>query len=155
QTRLASGTFYNYFRSKEEVAKALATSAAERLRPILSREREAAADFESYLNGIVRSYFHFLVGEEQLWPLAQPRSRRYPKVRVETPEHGAIYEEIKASIARAIEKGLAPRIDAGFLTASIIGVARYMGDEMLARRPPDPDGAADFVVKLILEGLSN
>jgi AcrR family transcriptional regulator len=49
-TDLASGTFYNYFRSKEEVYEALADDGARRFRPILRQAREHARDFEDYLH---------------------------------------------------------------------------------------------------------
>src|SRR6185437_9945554 len=82
RTGLASGTFYNYYRSKEEVAKAIATDAALRLRPILRAHREQAADFESYLNGIVRAYFQFIIDDQRPWrpgragPAARPLAPR-------------------------------------------------------------------------------
>jgi AcrR family transcriptional regulator len=153
RTNLASGTFYNYFQSKEEVAEALAGDALQRLRQVVSAQH-VGEDFEAYLNGILRAFFHFLVTEEKLWPLSQPREKRFPRVRVQTPERFAIYEEIKASIALAIERGLAPRVDKGFLTVAIMGLAHNMGETMLARRPHDPDAAADFAVSLILKGLA-
>ncbi len=153
RTKLASGTFYNYFQSKEEVAEALASDALRRLSLVLSAQH-VGKDFEAYLNATLRAYFHFLVEEEKLWPLAEPREKRFPRVRVQTPERFAIYEEIKASIALAIERGLAPRVDKGFLTVAIMGLAQSMGETMLSRRPHDPDTAADFAVSLILKGLS-
>jgi AcrR family transcriptional regulator len=153
RTNLASGTFYNYFQSKEEVAEALAGDASRRLRGVVSAQH-VGQDFEAYLNGVLRAYFHFLVEEEKLWPLTQPREKRFPRVRVQTPEQFAIYEEIKTSIALAIERGLAPRVDKGFLTVAIMGIAGNMGETMLARRPHDPEAAADFAVSLILKGLA-
>jgi AcrR family transcriptional regulator len=45
-TDLASGTFYNYFRSKEEVYEALADDSAARFRPILRHARDVAEGFE-------------------------------------------------------------------------------------------------------------
>src|SRR5215475_8911119 len=59
-TDLASGTFYNYFRSKEEVAEALADDGAHRFRPILRDIREHATTFEDYLNTSLVAYFEFL-----------------------------------------------------------------------------------------------
>src|SRR5512147_3117164 len=49
-TDLASGTFYNYFRSKEEVFEALADDGARRFRPILRGAHENAQNFEDYLH---------------------------------------------------------------------------------------------------------
>ena len=61
RTDLASGTFSNYFRSKEAIARALAADAAHRLRPLLRAEREKAVDLEAWLDGAIRAYFDFLV----------------------------------------------------------------------------------------------
>src|SRR5215813_6108120 len=65
-TELASGTFYNYFRSKEEVFEALADDGARRFKPLLRAARESAVSFEDYLNRALHAYFRFLVDENQL-----------------------------------------------------------------------------------------
>jgi AcrR family transcriptional regulator len=153
RTGLASGTFYNYYRSKEEVAKALAADVVQRLRPILRAEREQATDFESYLNGAIRAYFRFLIGEVEIWGPGRPRAERFPHIRVQTPAQGAVFEEILASINLVIEHGLAPRVDTEYLTAALIGVAQNIGEKMLHRDPVDPEAAARFAVELILRGI--
>src|ERR1700754_855504 len=60
RTGLAAGTFYNYYRSKEEVFTALADDGARRFRPLLRKQFESATDFQSYLRGAVLAYFNFL-----------------------------------------------------------------------------------------------
>jgi len=45
------------------------------------------------------------------------------------------------------------RVDIEYLTAAVIGVAREIGERMLARQPLDIDGAAAFAASLILRGL--
>jgi AcrR family transcriptional regulator len=54
RTGLASGTFYNYYKSKEEVFDALADDGARRFRPAAAAESEKAVDFESFLRGAIR-----------------------------------------------------------------------------------------------------
>lgn len=154
RTGLASGTFYNYYRSKEEVAQALVADVIQRLRPVLRAEREQAHDFESYLNGATRAYFRFLIDEAIIWGPGKPRAERHPHVRVQTPEQDAVFAEIQASLAAVIQHGLAPQIDTAYLTAALIGMARYVGEAMLAREPVDLEAAARFVVDLVLHGLS-
>jgi len=153
RTGLASGTFYNYYRSKEEVAKAIATDAALRLRPILRAHREQAADFESYLNGIVRAYFQFIIDDQRPWRPGRPLSERRARVRFQTPAHNAVYDEVESSIALVLQRGLSPRVDTAYLAAATIGVAREVGEKMLARDPIDLEAAAAFAVNLILNGL--
>src|SRR5271165_4395137 len=88
RTGLASGTFYNYYRSKEEVAQALVSDVAQRLRPILRAQREQAHDFESYLNGAIRAYFQFIIDELRDWGPGRPRHDRNPYIKVQTPGQG-------------------------------------------------------------------
>jgi hypothetical protein len=45
-------------------------------------------------------------------------------------------------------------VDADYLAAACIGLAREVGRKMLARRPIDPATATDFAVALILRGTA-
>jgi hypothetical protein len=65
----------------------------------------------------------------------------------------AVFSEVKAAVAGVIERGLAPRVDADYLAAACIAVAREIGERMLERRPINIDEAAEFAVALILGGL--
>ena len=47
ETDLASGTFYNYFKSKEEVFEAISNDSVRRFRPLLQKVREEAQDLEA------------------------------------------------------------------------------------------------------------
>jgi AcrR family transcriptional regulator len=148
RTDLASGTFYNYFRSKEEIARALAADAAERLRPVLRARPDEAVDLEAWLNRAIHAYFNFLVDEYG------SAVAGLPHVRIDaTPAQRAVFEEVRASLMRILGDRLAPQADTAYLTAGAIGIARYVGEQMLRRTPPDPDGAARFAVRLILHGL--
>jgi AcrR family transcriptional regulator len=151
-TELASGTFYNYFKSKEEVFEALADDGARRFRPQLRAERERATNFEDYIHGAVRAYFTFLVSENRAG--AHPTLARGPHVRANTPEMIAVYEEVCAGVADAIARGLAPRVDPHYLAAAAIGVAQEVGDVMLRSNPPDLEAASRFVTDFVLGGVA-
>ena len=150
-TDLASGTFYNYFRSKEEVFKALADDGARRFKPILRACRERAHDFEEYLHGALLAYFCFVLEENSIE--GKPVDERQPHLRTDTPEMMAIYEEVRLGIEDAIERGLAPRLDSDYLAHACIGLAQEVGAAMLRRSPPDPQSAARFAAGLVLKGL--
>ena len=49
RTGLAAGTFYNYYRSKEEVFAALADDGARRFSPVLKKLRAESAGFEDFV----------------------------------------------------------------------------------------------------------
>ena len=153
RTGLASGTFYNYYRSKEEIARAIASDAAERLRPILRAQREGATDFAGYLIGIIRVYFEFIADEQLALRTTRRLAERYPRVRIQTPAAAAVFEELRSSIEFVMQQDPGLRVDVEYLTAAVIGVAREIGERMLARQPLDIDGAAAFAANLILRGL--
>lgn len=150
RTNLSVGAFYNYYRSKEEVYEALSDDGARRFRPILQAQYEAAEDFESYIRGAIRAYYHFLVEEDAA---SRAGRERHPHVRIETPEMEAVFEQVKWSISDVLERAHAQRVDTDYLAAACIAVAREVGDRMLERRPIDVDAAAEFVIRMILGGL--
>ncbi|OQW59792.1 MAG: TetR family transcriptional regulator [Proteobacteria bacterium HN_bin10] len=152
-TDLASGTFYNYFKSKEEVFDALADDGARRFRPILRMARQNARSFEDYLHSAFVAYFHFIIQDNLLE--GRPINERRPHVtRMDTPEMSAVYQEVRQSLEDAIAHGDAPRVDADYLACACIGIAQEVGSAMLRRSPPDTDAAADFATGLILKGLA-
>ena len=71
-----------------------------------------------------------------------------------TPEILAVFEEVKSVFTDVMERGLSPKVDVDFLTASCIAVAREIGEKMMERRTIDVDGATEFVVRLMLGGVS-
>jgi AcrR family transcriptional regulator len=150
-TELASGTFYNYFRSKEEVFEALADDGARRFKPLLRAARENATNFEQYLHGAFEAYFTFITNENP--DEGRPIDERRPHVRTDTPEMIAVYEEVRQGLEDAIARGMAPRIDADYLACACIGIAEEIGTAMLRRTPHDTKAAAAFAVGLILKGL--
>lgn len=150
---LSTGTLYNYFRSKEEIAAALAADAALRLRPILRAQREAAAGLESYLDGVIRAYFRFLVDERGGARSGRTLAERFPPMRITTPAQRAVFDEVHAAIAEALRTRLPPDADSDYLAAAAIGAARSIGQRMLGRGDPDPDAAARVAVRLLLDGL--
>lgn len=150
-TDLASGTFYNYFRSKEEVFEALADDGARRFRPILRTAREQAHTFEQYLRGALGAYFQFLLEENS--DEGRPIDERRPHVRTDTPEMMAVYQEVRIGLEDAIARGSVPPVDADYLACSCIGIAQEVGAAMLRRPQHDVAAAVDFAAGLILTGL--
>ena len=152
ETELASGTFYNYFKSKEEVFEAIADESTRRFRPMLRLVREEAETFEIYIREAYRAYFSFLKGENEEAMRGGAPHMALIGVRVDTPEMHAIFDEIRSDlevVARTTNISLA---DSEYLTAAAIGIARELGDHMLKRRPVDVDGTTKFATQLLLEG---
>jgi AcrR family transcriptional regulator len=154
RTGLSVGAFYNYFRSKEEVFDALADDGARRFRPILQAQSAHASDFESYVRAAVTAYFDFIATEREIWLDPAAEGEPMPHTR-NTPEMLAVFEEVRGAFALTMGRDLAAGVDLDYLAASAIAVAQEVGDRMVARRPIDVAGAADFVVRLIMGGVPN
>jgi len=151
-TELASGTFYNYFRSKEEVFEALAEDGARRFRPVLRVARESAVDFGDYIHRAIAGYFRFLI--EERTQDGRPVSELAPHLRTDTPEMKAVYEEVRLGLEDAIARGLAPPVDTDYLARACIGLSQDVGAAMLQRSPPDVEAAAAFASQFIIGGVN-
>lgn len=154
RTGLASGTFYNYFRSKEEVAAALSRDGARRFAPILKAQRERARTWEEFVRGALGAYYGFLASEHDTWLARRRAGEAGEALMGETPEMAAVFEEVRRSIIDAAERGRARDVDADYLAAACIGLAREIGWKMLMRRPVDTAAATDFAATLILRGTA-
>jgi AcrR family transcriptional regulator len=151
-TPLASGTFYNYFKSKEEVFQAIQDESALRIRPRLHEERMKAETVEAFISGTFRTFFEFVVTDQKSFH-AMRRNTDTLRVRMDTPEIIAGFEELREDLETAIGKGLFPPVDSDYLMAAIVGVAFELAERMLGRQEPDPAVTAAFATALFLGGV--
>jgi AcrR family transcriptional regulator len=150
---LAAGTFYNYYRSKEEVFAALADDGARRFGPILKGLRGQGHSFETFVELAIGAYFGFLADEHRNWAARRPANEPHLHVQGATPEMAAVFAEVRDALEEAIADREGPAADPDYMAAACIAVAREVGDKMLERRPIDTAGAAAFAVNMILSGL--
>jgi len=150
-TDLASGTFYNYFKSKEEVLQALRDETALRVRPRLRAERIRARNFEEFISGSFRTFFDFVKNDQTRFATMR-RNHELQNVRIDTPEVIAGFDELRADLEVAIERGVVPDTDADLLMAAMVGVAFEVANHMIAR-DLSVDDAATFATALFLGGV--
>ena len=150
---LGSGTFYNYFRSREEIYEALLDENALRLRPRLRAERIRAVTIEDFVRGSFATFFDYVANDQKMFRLVRGQSQQ-TNVRMDTPEILAGFDELRRDIDLAIASGLLPNVDSAYLMAAMAGIAFEVGNRMLERNPVDVAGATEFATNLILGGLS-
>ena len=150
-TPLASGTFYNYFKSKEEVFQAIHDETALKIRPRLREERARAETVDQFIASTYRTLFEFVVEERASF--GARGAGEVLRVRMDTPEIVAGFEELREDIVRAMERGFFPAVDANFLMAAMVGVAYEVAQEMVKRNPPDVAAATDFATALFMNGI--
>ncbi|WP_411287044.1 TetR/AcrR family transcriptional regulator [Phenylobacterium sp.] len=153
RTGLAAGTFYNYYRSKEEVFAALSDDGARRFAPILKKVRAESDGFEAFVRGAIKAYFHFLAEEHRSWVAQRPAGEPHPYFPGETPEMTAVFAEVRDAIQQVLAGRSGPTADPDYIAAACIAIAREIGDKMLQRRPVDTKAACDFAVNMVLNGL--
>ena len=151
-TELASGTFYNYFKSKEEVFQALQDETALRVRPRLRDERAKARNFEEFISGSFLTFFDFVKNDHTTFATMR-RNPELQRVRIDTPEVVAGFDELRADLEIAIANGVMPDVDADLLMAAIVGVAFEVANHMLARDELSAEDAAKFATTLFLGGV--
>lgn len=151
KTGLASGTFYNYYKSKEEVFEALMDEGMMRIRPRIRAERIRSRTFEEFVRNAYRAYFEYLATDTHTFQIMR-RNPSALRVRMDTPEIVAGFEEIREYINEDIRNGILPAVDSEYLMAAVVGIAMEIGDRMLSRAEPDPKEAAQFATTLVLQG---
>jgi AcrR family transcriptional regulator len=152
RTKLASGTFYNYFKSKDEVFHALHDDGVARFKPLLTAAKVAAAgDFERYMITAFGAYFNFLMYNN---PVEHAIAQRpdWTRVRFDTPETLAMFDELKSDIFTFASDNQLRGVDPELLTASVFGLAQEIGDRILRGKVMDIDAAARFASHFVLGG---
>lgn len=147
-TPLASGTFYNYFKSKEEVYQALRDEEALRVRPALREARLAAATAEEFLAANFRVFFQFVAGQRREGAAPPPEAGR---IRMDSPEVLAGFAELRLDLEDAMARGLFPRADAALLAPALAAVALELAEQVKAGA--DVEALTGFATRLFLNGI--
>jgi AcrR family transcriptional regulator len=151
-TPLASGTFYNYFKSKEEVFQAIQDESALRIRPRLHEGRVKAQSIEEFISGTFRTFFEYVASDEFNFRAIR-RNTDTLRVRMDTPEIIAGFQELRDDLESAIARGMFPPVDADYLMAALVGVAFEVAERMLRREAVDTNAAAEFATSLFMGGV--
>ena len=151
-TDLASGTFYNYFKSKEEVYQALQDETALRVRPRLRAERIRARTFDAFISGSFRTFFDFVRHDEDTFAKMRQKQDML-HVRIDTHEVLAGFDELRVDLEVAIRNGVMPDTDPDLLMAAMVGVAFEIAGQLVQRKDLSVDDAAAFATALFLGGV--
>ena len=152
RTDLASGTFYNYFKDKDEIFEAVVGELTEVLLQRHRQGRARAATAEEFLHQHYSAYFNFLAEDPELLALARS-SFTAVRTLLDKPDVRALAKALNDDIRTAIASGVLPNVDASYLGASLAGVAFEVSMVMVTRDPVDPEAATEFATRLMLGGL--
>ena len=153
ETDLATGTFYNYFDSKEDVFRALLEQLAGKARAAVSEQRtRPGASLEERIHDAYLAYFELAVEDAELFAVF----RRNAGVIAMMPEEGlfeAGVAELFADLRDWAGAGELPDVDLGYLATAMVGTGFQLATQVAGREPPDAEAAADFCTKLFMGGI--
>jgi AcrR family transcriptional regulator len=153
ETDLASGTFYNYFRDKEDAFRALLEQMAERSRALVrAQRREPGASVEERVANAYRAYFEWAVEESELFQVF----RRNAGAIALMPDSG-IFEmgivELFEDLRDWSEAGDLPELDLDYLATATVAIGFQVATHLIDRDPPDVEGATRFCTKVFMGGV--
>ena len=150
ETDLATGTFYNYFRDKEEVFTALLQEFEERTREAtLHIRRDASLPFEERVERGALAFFELVVEEPELFSVLR-RNVGATALLPADSLFGAGMAEFGEDLEMWSASGELPDIDLDYLSAAIAGAAFQVANRLVDRDPPDPEEAARFCTRMVL-----
>lgn len=141
-TPLASGTFYNYFRSKEEVFQALCDEAAQIVGPAMRDARHKAKTSETFFYGTFSAFFAYAAACRANGIGPDPLHNQPATLGM-----GALKQDIESAISR----GVLPAINSQLLAAVMWGLASGLADTLAEWT--DVDDAARSATAFMLQGF--
>lgn len=154
RTSLASGTFYNYFPTKEAVFRAVVEDSARGVRQRLRADRRSADSFEAFCKGAFTTYFRYVVEDRPTYDLIRRNIAAIASV-FDSPELAEGRDELREDLADAVARGLLPQgTDVELLTLTIHGVAVNLAGRLIETGSADVGYTAAFATGLIVGGAA-
>jgi AcrR family transcriptional regulator len=153
RTDLASGTFYNYFPDKEAIFRALVEQTGDEARRRVRNARANARSAREFVEDAYRAYFEFMVEDPATSAFLRRNAGTIPAFfgdRVVPQGTDELAEDLREAMAR----GELPEVDVDYCAHAMIAVGLELGTRMLARDPPDVEGATRFATELFLGGMA-
>jgi AcrR family transcriptional regulator len=152
-TDLASGTFYNYFRDKESVLRALLDEKMIEMKARASLARRTASTVEEVVQRTLDVAFAMIVEDHEVFELLR---RNAGAIRAVLDEPGFIQnrDELARDLAKALRRSGATGVDPVFLAASISGLSFELAAAAAGRGSAAIEAARSFAGTLLLGGIS-
>jgi AcrR family transcriptional regulator len=153
ETDLATGTFYNYFKDKQDVFMALLDQMGEQGRAIARAQRLGpGSTVEERVYNAFRAYFEWAVAENDTFELF----RRNAGVIAFLPDREPFElgtSELLEDMTEWAEAGDMPEVDLEMFAVAVVGMGFQVATHLVERDPPDIDGATRFCTRMFMGGL--
>jgi AcrR family transcriptional regulator len=153
ETDLATGTFYNYFDSKEEVFTALISELAEKARDRVRAERRARdLTVEQRVEAAYRAYFELVIEERELFEVFR-RNAGVVAAMADRDWFAEGERDLLEDLVEWARAGEMPDVGLALLAQAMFGAGVHVAIHLVDEQQPDIDAAARFCTKLFVGGV--
>ena len=153
ETDLATGTFYNYFKDKQDVFVALLDEMSEQGRALARAQRlDPGSSVEERVYNAFRVYFEWAVEENDVFEVF----RRNAGVIAFLPDREPFdlgISELLEDMTEWAKAGDIPAVDLEMLAVAGVGIGFQVATHLVERDPPDIEGATTFCTRMFMGGL--
>ena len=155
-TGLASGTFYNYFKNKEEVLIAAMDDAAYDLAKILEKGRKEASNLEEFIEFQVDPFFEMVSELPELFFILSTNLEVIDRFTIQTPQMTLAIEDLKRDLELAIKNKIIPDVDIDYFSTVFSSVIEGVAIEYVTNnKKTDIEHAKDFCINFLVKSLRN
>ena len=153
---LGSGTFYNYFDSKNAVFLIIVERLVSEFSGYFMKKINEAQTFDQIVEIAFSCWFNWILNEEENY-LFIKNNRKYildlKWLTAHSKEYTRFKNDLYVFVIDISKKTKFPQNDISFMITSVMAVCINLGDEMFTRSDVSPDDATIFATKLFLRGL--
>ena len=150
-TGLASGTFYNYFNSKEEVLVAIFNDFAKEIGKTVRDENIQPNNFEEFLRIKLTRFFKFVSSKPEIFMIMSNNHNLVNNFSINAPQIILEIDYLKEEIKEGIRKGIFPNFDVDLFGTVIRPVTDALAQEMISQKKINikkyTDKCIDFLTK--------
>ena len=152
-TGLASGTFYNYFNSKEEVLVAIFDDFAKEIGKTVRDDNVQPENFEEFLRIKLTRFFKFVSSKPEIFMIMSNNHNLVNNFSINTPQIILEIDYLKEEISDYIKKGVFPNFDVELFTLVIRPITDSLAQEMMSQKKIDINKYTEKCIKFLTKGL--
>tara|TARA_B100001175_G_scaffold126070_1_gene107240 strand:- start:74 stop:679 length:606 start_codon:yes stop_codon:yes gene_type:complete len=152
-TGLASGTFYNYFNSKEEVLVAIFDDFAKEIGKSVRDENVQPESFEEFLRVKLTRFFKFVSSKPEIYMIMSNNHNLVNNFSINTPQIILEIDYLKEEISDYIKKGVFPNFDVDLFALVLRPITDSLAQEMMSQKKIDINKYTEKCINFLTKGL--
>ena len=152
-TGLASGTFYNYFKSKEDVLVAIFDDFAKEIGKNIRIDDTQPSNFEDFLRIKVTRFFKFVSSKPEIYMIMSNNHNLANNFSINTPQIILEIDYLKEEIKDGIKKGIFPNFDVDLFALVIRPITDAVAQEMIAQKKININKYTEKCINFLIRGI--